>query len=158
MKHERQQASKHDNIINILKKVLLQHLFPGKFGLHILQKIGLIKKKKKRKKQKQNTRFRNNDYSITTNHIDWKKKDKICTFFIAFPRRLSPTGIRTPPKIASTAPMMAPVRSPQFLLQPIPFLCQGADRQCKNILAVRLDVFFSLLDLNRLTDVPERSC
>lgn len=41
------------------------------------------------------------------------------TFLIVFSISMSPTGMRTPPSTARTAPMTAPVMSPQFRLQPI---------------------------------------
>lgn len=110
-------------------------------SLDCVHYIRFLKKLKEKKKQKQNTRFRNNDYSGIRKQLDWKK-EIFCTFFIALFMRLSPTGIRTPPKMASTAPMTAPVRSPQLLLQVIPLLWQGADRKCKNILAAVFQAFF----------------
>lgn len=48
----------------------------------------------------------------------------MCTFLIAVSITISPTGIRIPPNTAKTAPITAPVISPQFLLQPI-FLVQS---------------------------------
>lgn len=77
-----------------------------------------------KKKKKKGERTKDSEImTIQESENHWiEKKEIFCTFFIALLMRLSPTGIRTPPKMASTAPMTAPVRSPQLLLQVIPLL------------------------------------
>lgn len=63
--------------------------------------------------------------------IDQAKAQQVfsvaCTFLMVFSISMSPTGMRTPPNTARTAPMTAPVMSPQFRLQPI-FLVQVKNR------------------------------
>lgn len=66
--HKRQQASKHDNIINTLKNIAAASI-PRVVWIAYITKTRFNKDKKKGKKQKQNTRFTNNYYSTTTNYI-----------------------------------------------------------------------------------------
>ena len=80
MKCERQQVTKHDNIINILKTYWCSICSQGSLYCIYYKKLFL----KKEKKQKQITRFSNNDCSITTNHIDWKKERKKLYLFYCF--------------------------------------------------------------------------
>ena len=50
---------------------------------------------------------------------DKKYSASTCTFLIVLSISMSPTGIRIPPNRATTAPMTAPVTSPQCRSQPM---------------------------------------